>query len=72
METTLSGKVEFTHETKMHLDVCEPNANMKHITKEVRQRLEEQYVIVTSDGLELEDCEGTQGEHAEIYLVSLS
>ena len=62
METFRSGKVEFTHEAQMHMDVSEPNANVVHITKEVQQGWGERYMIVTSDGLELEDCEGTQGE----------
>ena len=57
MESSPSGKVEFTHEVQMHLDVSEPNANVIHITKEVQQQWGERYDIVTTDGLDLEDCE---------------
>ena len=45
----------------MHLDVCDSSANVAYITKAVQQRWGEQYVLVTADGLELEDCEATQG-----------
>ena len=45
----------------MHIDISENTANVSHVTKEVQQRWGQGYVIVTSDGLELEDCEGTQG-----------
>ena len=33
------------------------------MTKEVQQRWGDQYKIVTADGLDLEDCEGTRGEY---------
>ena len=46
----------------MHLDISESNANVKHILEEVQQRWGEDYMLVTVDGLELEDCEGTQGK----------
>ena len=47
----------------MHLDVTESTANVEHIVKEVQQRWGEEYVIVTLDGLEIENCEGIQGEN---------
>ena len=58
METTKNG---FTHEAQMHLDIIESNANVMYITKEVQQRWGEKYVLVTIDGLLLEDCDATQG-----------
>ena len=36
--------------------------NEKHILEEVQQRWGDQHVLVTVDGLELEDCEGAQGK----------
>ena len=63
MDRAQSGKIEFTQEAQMHLDVIESTANVEHIVKEVQQRWGEEYVIVTLDGLELENCEGTQGEN---------
>ena len=61
MNTSRSGKTEFTPEAQMHLDISESTANVEHVTKEVKQRWCEQYIVVTAAGLELEDCEGTQG-----------
>ena len=61
MNTSRSGKTEFTPEAQMHLDISESTANVEHVTMEVKQRWGEQYIVVTADGLELEDCEGTQG-----------
>ena len=58
MDSSRSGKVEFTQEAQMHLDIAESTAN---VFREVHQRWGEEYVIVTVDGLELEDCEGTRG-----------
>ncbi len=63
MDSSRSGKVEFSQEAQMHLDVAESTANVNHILREVHQRWGEEYVIVTVDGLELEDCEGTKGKH---------
>jgi len=62
MDASRSGKTEFTPEAQMHLDITESTANVEHVTREVQQRWGEQYRIVTADGLELEDCEGTQGK----------
>lgn len=61
MDGSRSGKIEFTQEAQMHLDITESTANIKHVIREVHHRWGEEYVLVTVDGLELEDCEGTQG-----------
>lgn len=62
MDRTRTGKVEFTQEAQMHLDVAESTANVQYVLNEVQQRWGHQYVLVTIDGLELEDGEGTKGE----------
>ena len=61
MKSTRAGKVEFLQDAQMHIDVNEKTANLDHVTKEMQQRWGQEYVIVTADGLQLEDCEGTQG-----------
>ena len=61
MERSQTGKVEFFQEAQMHLDVTESTANVQYVLNEVQQRWGEEYVLVTIDGLELEDCEGTKG-----------
>lgn len=42
MDSSRSGKVEFTQEAQMHLDICESDANVVHISKEVQQKLGDQ------------------------------
>lgn len=61
METSRTGKVEFEQETQMHIDLTENTANVEHVIQEVKQLWGDSYVLVTVDGLQLEDCEGTQG-----------
>ena len=68
MESSRTGKIEFTQEAQMHLDISESTANVKHILEEVQQRWGEQYMLVTVDGLELEDCEGTRGKQVLLQL----
>ena len=51
----------------MHIDVTENTAHVEHVLREVQQRWGENFVIVTADGLELEDCEGTQGWYYYTY-----
>ena len=62
METLPNGKVEFSSQAQMHLDISESNANIGHITKEVQERWGNEYVLVTTDGLLLEDCDATHGK----------
>ena len=46
----------------MHLDVTECTANVEYVLNEVQQHWGDQYTLVTVDGLQLEDCEGTKGK----------
>ena len=69
MESSRTGKVEFVQEAQMHIDLAESTANVEHVTKEVQQRWGPNYVIITSDGLQLEDCEGTQGRLCDVLCL---
>ena len=40
-------------------------ANVGYIVREEQNRLGDQYVLVTLDGLLLEDCDGIHSKHAE-------
>ena len=60
MNSSRTGKPEFTQEELMHIDVVESTANVQHITREVQERWGKNYVIDTTDGLELKDCDGTR------------
>ena len=61
MEYSPTGKVDFTSQAQMHLDVSESNANVVYIINEVQKRWGNEYLLVTTDGLLLEDCNATQG-----------
>ncbi len=61
METSRSGKIDFTQLAQMHIDVSENNANVHYILSEIEQKWGGGYLLVTLNGLELEDCEGTRG-----------
>ncbi len=62
MSTSRTGKVDFEQSAQMHIDVTETTANVCHILREVHQKWGEGYVLVTLNGLQLEDCEGTRGK----------
>ncbi len=48
-------------ETQLYIDISEHTANVEHILREARGRWGDNYVLVTIDGLELQDSEGTKG-----------
>ena len=62
MERSRTGKVEFIQEAQMHLDVTDSTANVEHVQNVVQQRWGDRYVLVTTDGLELEDYDGIKGK----------
>ena len=61
MKTAIGGKAEFTPQTQTFVDVTESTANVIYITTAVQRKWGSQYVLVTSDGLQIEDGSGTQG-----------
>ena len=61
IDRSRTRKVKFTQEAQMHLDITESTVNVQYVLNEVQQRWGDQYVLVTIDGLELEDCERTKG-----------
>ena len=61
MKTSIGGKAEFTPQTQTFVDVTESTANVIYITTAVQRKWGSQYVLVTSDGLQIEDGSGTQG-----------
>ena len=61
MKSLLSGKCEFTHLGQTFVDVTESTANVNYISNVVQKRWGYNYILVTADGLEIEDSSGTQG-----------
>ena len=54
-------KTEFMPQAQTFVDVTESTANVNYITSTVQRKWGSQYVLVTSDGLQIEDGSGTQG-----------
>ena len=58
---TGGGKAEVTPQTQTFVDVTESTAHVNYIASAVQRKWGSQYVLVTSDGLQIEDGSGTQG-----------
>ena len=61
------GKPTFQTAQQLYIEVHETTANVEYILDEVRARWGASYVIVTNDGLKLEDSPATQGL---VYLLN--
>ena len=56
-----TGKLEFHRLGQAFIDVNESTANVFHITDVIQNKCDD-YVLVTGDGLQVEDSSGTQGK----------
>ena len=56
-----NGKPEFNHLGQVFVDITEATANVHYIRSEVQKKWGADYIIVTADGLQLDDSPGTQG-----------
>ena len=56
-----SSRPEFTVLSQHYISINEITANVTYILAAVRERWGSSYVIVTGDGLRVEDSSGTQG-----------
>ena len=59
---TPTGKYEFEKLGQAFIDVNESTANIFYISGVVEKKWGLEYVLITSDGLKIEDSSGTQGE----------
>ena len=57
------GKREFEKLGQTFVSVTEATANVMYVSSVIRQKWGEEYVLVTSDGLQVEDSSGTQGKY---------
>ena len=69
MKPGVNGRPEFTPVTQTFVDVTESTANTTYILNAVQRKWGAQYVIVTSDGLQIEDGSGTQGRLKTVVVV---
>ena len=56
-----NGKPEFTSQNVAYINVAETTANITYITNAVQNKWGTDYVVVSSEGLPIEDSSGTQG-----------
>jgi len=66
-----TGKLEFHKLGQAFIDVSEVTANVYYILGVVQKKWGDDYVIVTGDGLKIEDSSGTQGMLITVLLVWL-
>lgn len=64
-----NGKVDFVRMEQMHVNVDEPSANVNTITSAIQSRWGANYVVVTADGLEVDDSAGTRGMYYMVVCV---
>ena len=62
MKRLSNGEVEFMAQNQTFVDVTETTANLHYIiSTAIQRKWGPEYVVVTSDGLKLDDSSGTQG-----------
>ena len=63
MTTTESGKCSFNAESQMFIELTESTVNVNHIISAVRYQWGQDVILVSSDGLEFQNSQGSQGIH---------
>ena len=63
MKRLANGKADFVPQNQTFVDLCEATANVNYVTSVIQQKWGSDHFLVTSDGLQLDDSSGTQGEH---------
>ena len=56
-----SGKTEFIPQNQTFVDVTEATANLHYVSSAVQHKWGQDYALVTSDGLKVDDSSGTKG-----------
>ena len=62
-----NGKVEFEQLEQVHISVDDHSANVHTVNSAIHAKWGAEFVVVTGDGLEVDDSAGTQG----IYLLGM-
>ena len=57
-----NGKLEFSPQNQTFVDVTEATANLHYVSSAVQRKWGQEYTLVTSDGLKVDDSSGTKGE----------
>ena len=72
LEYRPNGKPEFSHTGQTFIDLCESTANVHYITNVIQRKWGEDYVLVTADGLRIDDSSGTQGTISVIFYYNIN
>lgn len=67
-----NGKLEFLPQNQTFVDVTETTANVHYVSSVIQRKWGPEYVLVTSDGLKLDDSSGTQGMFSNQTLYVLN
>ena len=67
---TNGKRVTFDKGEVAYIEITESSANVTYISQEIQQLWGNNYRIATSDGMEVKDCSGTQGNLVE-YLICI-
>ena len=57
------GKPDFQPTSQVYIELTEVTVHLEHILGVIRKRWGAEYILVTSDGTELEDSPATQGKN---------
>ena len=66
------GKPEFQASSQMYIELTEATAYLDHIVELIRKRWGAEYILVTNDGIELEDSPATQGRRCSDAVLALT
>ncbi len=58
-----NGKPEFSQIGQVFIDISETTANAHYLSSVIQKKWGADHVLVTSDGLRIEDSSGTQGKY---------
>ena len=61
MKRLSNGRMEFMAQNQTFVDVTDTTANLHYVSSAIQRKWGSEYVVVTSDGLKLDDSSGTQG-----------
>ena len=56
-----NGKIEFLAQSQTFVDIIETTAHLHYVSSAIQRKWVSEYILVTSDGLKLDDSSGTQG-----------
>ena len=74
MKCLSNGRVKFMAQNQTFVDVTETTANFHYVSTAIQRKWGSEYVVITLDGLKLDDSSGTQGRYmlSSDYVVVFS